>query len=114
MGSGPVATAGDGSLAQAHPSPRGLRTLLTAIALAFLAVVPGVGGSVIGARAAGQDPVIAAAGDIACDPTNPAFNGRDGTPAACQMRATSKILVGLQDAGTLSAVLTLGDNQYRC
>jgi hypothetical protein len=114
MGSGPVATAGDGSLAQAHPSPRRLRTLLTAIALAFLAVVPGVGGSVIGARAAGQDPVIAAAGDIACDPTNPAFNGRDGTPAACQMRATSKILVGLQDAGTLSAVLTLGDNQYRC
>src|SRR3954453_10583171 len=103
MGSGP---SGDGwRIPMAHPSPRRLRTLLAAIGLAFLAVAPGVGGSAIRAHAAGQDPVLAAAGDIACDPTNPAFTGRNGTPAACQMRATPEILVGLQDAGTLSAVL---------
>src|SRR4029078_8301423 len=30
------------------------------------------------------------------------------------MQATWKTPVGPQDAGTLSAVLTLGDNQYRC
>jgi hypothetical protein len=58
--------------------------------------------------------MIAAAGDIACAPTDPAFNGREGTPAACRMRATSQVLRSLDSAGTLSAVITLGDNQYRC
>src|SRR5215210_5675504 len=58
------------------------------------------------ARAA--DPVIAAAGDIACDPTDPDFNGGKGTTAHCRMRATSDLLVG----GVWDAVLLLGDNQY--
>jgi hypothetical protein len=54
--------------------------------------------------------VIAAAGDIACDPTSPSFNGRDGTATACKMRATSNILTSLAASGSLTAVLTLGDN----
>ena len=58
------------------------------------------------ARAA--DPVIAAAGDIACDPNDPRYNGGDGTATACRQRATSDLLVG---AG-YDAVLLLGDNQY--
>jgi acid phosphatase type 7 len=53
-------------------------------------------------------PRIAAAGDIACDPAHPAFNGGLGTATACRQRATSDLLVG---AGYAS-VLTLGDNQY--
>ena len=50
------------------------------------------------------DPVIAAAGDIACDPDNPDH----GTGDFCRQRATSDLLVG---AG-LAAVLPLGDIQY--
>lgn len=56
------------------------------------------------------DPVIAAAGDIACDPADPSFNGGHGTSTACRQMATSDLLTG----GDLAAVLTLGDNQYGC
>jgi hypothetical protein len=55
-----------------------------------------------------QDPVIAAAGDIACDPTGASFNNGDGEPTRCRQKYTSDLLVG---AG-LSSVLALGDNQY--
>src|SRR4029077_6962652 len=58
------------------------------------------------ARAAA--PVIAAAGDIACDPADSNYNGGLGTANACRMRATSDLLVG----SGLAAVLILGDNQY--
>ena len=52
--------------------------------------------------------VIAAAGDIACDPASPYFNNGEGTSSQCRQRATSDLLVGR----SLDAVLTLGDNQY--
>ncbi|HEV7785509.1 MAG TPA: metallophosphoesterase, partial [Thermoanaerobaculia bacterium] len=58
------------------------------------------------ARAA--DPVIAAAGDIACDPLDNFYNGGLGTNTACRMRATSDLAL----AGGYDAVLLLGDNQY--
>src|SRR5215208_5811750 len=54
------------------------------------------------------DPVIAAAGDIACDPLSSSFNGGLGTSSSCRQKYTSDLLVGSQ----LAAVLTLGDNQY--
>jgi hypothetical protein len=60
--------------------------------------------------AVSADPVIAAAGDIACDPVSPNFNGGLGTPTRCHAKYTSDLLVG---AG-LSAVLPLGDDQYYC
>jgi len=56
------------------------------------------------------DPVIAAAGDIACDPSSPTFNNGLGDATSCRQMATSELLTG---AG-LAAVLTLGDNQYEC
>src|ERR671939_466806 len=56
----------------------------------------------------GPDPVIGAAGDIACDPSDPGYNGGAGTSDRCQQRATSNLLVG----AALSAVLPLGDIQY--
>ncbi|HEY6104116.1 MAG TPA: metallophosphoesterase [bacterium] len=59
-----------------------------------------------GPAGAQTDPVIGAAGDIACDPGNSYFNGRVGT--LCQMKATSDLLLGLNAA----AVLPLGDLQY--
>ncbi len=54
------------------------------------------------------DPVVAAAGDIACDPTSLSFNNGSGTSTKCRQKYTSDLLVG-QD---LAAVLALGDNQY--
>jgi hypothetical protein len=55
-----------------------------------------------------QDPVIAAAGDIACDPADANFNNGAGVEGFCRQRATSDLLVG----APLAAVLPLGDIQY--
>ncbi|HEY7077443.1 MAG TPA: metallophosphoesterase [Solirubrobacteraceae bacterium] len=59
-------------------------------------------------QATGADPVVAAAGDIACDPLDPAFNQGRGTDAFCHMRQTSDLLLERD----LSGVLELGDAQY--
>lgn len=56
------------------------------------------------------DPVVAAAGNIACDPLSPSFNAGFGTASECRQRSTSDLLV---DKG-LAGVLTLGDSQYAC
>ena len=79
-----------------------VRRISTAVAIAA-AVVP-----LSASQAMAQDPVIAAAGDIACDPADPGYNGGNGTADRCQQKATSDLLV----AGGLSAVLMLGDMQY--
>jgi acid phosphatase type 7 len=55
--------------------------------------------------------LIAAAGDIACDPTDAGFNGGNGTATACAQKATSDLILA---APAVSAVLSLGDNQYIC
>ena len=75
------------------------RLLLAAAVMAAVANAPPAGAA---------DPVIAAAGDIACAPTDPGYNGGSGTATRCRQRATSDLLVG---AG-LAAVLPLGDIQY--
>jgi len=59
---------------------------------------------------AGSDPVIAAAGDIACDPASSSFRGGVGSSSSCRQKYTSDLLVNTQ----LAAVLALGDNQYYC
>jgi hypothetical protein len=56
----------------------------------------------------GFDPVIAAAGDIACEPADPFWNGGRGRAGRCQQLATSNVLLGMDLAG----VLALGDIQY--
>jgi acid phosphatase type 7 len=60
--------------------------------------------------AADGDPVIAAAGDIACDPIDSAFHGGVGTLSRCHEMYTGAQLVG----GGFAAVLPLGDEQYEC
>jgi hypothetical protein len=52
-------------------------------------------------------PSIVAAGDIACDPERPAFNGGDGDGLECRQEATSDLLVA-----RYVRVLALGDVQY--
>jgi hypothetical protein len=54
------------------------------------------------------DPVIAAAGDIACDPL--VLAASPDTSTSCNEQQTSDLLVNLG----LVAVLALGDNQYAC
>src|SRR5512141_17424 len=92
---------------------RRLRFLVSVfIAIGFVWLVPGgfeKPGSFESAAAA-SDPVIAAAGDIACDPANSLFNGGLGNSTNCRQKYTSDLLV---NAG-LAAVLDLGDNQYYC
>ena len=61
----------------------------------------------VGGPATG-DPVVAAAGDIACDPLSSSFNNGLGTSSSCRQKYTSDLLVGAQ----LAAVLALGDIQY--
>ena len=53
-------------------------------------------------------PVVVAAGDIACSPTDAAFNGGAGASDRCHMRATGQLAADLDPA----AVLLLGDIQY--
>ena len=62
------------------------------------------------ARASKVHPVVAAAGDIACEPKHRAYRGGNGTSYACQQKAVSDLLVNTG----LTAVLPLGDNQYEC
>ncbi len=54
------------------------------------------------------DPVIDAAGDIACDPDSTRYGGGEGVPGFCRQKLTSDLL--LRD--DLDAVIALGDNQY--
>ena len=73
------------------------------------AVAPGVDRNTA-AIVPNGDPVIAAAGDIACDPAHASFNAGNGTANNCRQKYTSDLVVNQG----LAAVLALGDNQYYC
>jgi acid phosphatase type 7 len=77
------------------------------LALSILVAATAILG-ITATSAVAADPVIAAAGDIACDPADGGYNGGAGTPTRCRQQYTSDLLVG----APLSAVLTLGDSQY--
>jgi hypothetical protein len=53
--------------------------------------------------------VVYAAGDIACDPADHAFNNGNGSPTTCEQAATARLL-----DPSASAILLLGDDQYEC
>jgi hypothetical protein len=57
------------------------------------------------------DPVLAAAGDIACDPLNKNFNGGAGANGVCQQRAVADAILADPSVTTVAA---LGDVQYEC
>ncbi len=58
--------------------------------------------------AASGSVVVVAAGDIACDPADPNFNGGDGTVDRCRHKHTAALLTGAD------AVIPIGDTQYEC
>jgi hypothetical protein len=102
---------------RADPRPGG-RSRRLLIALAVVVVVVGGAAAGLGLRArsaASTSPqgsagavVVAAAGDVACDPDDPGFAAGTGTPAVCHQKATSDLVLRLAP----QAVLALGDLQY--
>ena len=89
---------------------RHVASVLFAVALLWL--LPGQWArlNTVQVASAASDPVIAAAGDIACDPSNANFKNGVGTSANCRQKYTSDLLVN----GGFAAILDLGDNQYYC
>jgi hypothetical protein len=67
-----------------------------------------VGARAIDWQAEPGDPVVAGAGDIACDPSTPSFNDGYGSPGTCHERYTSDAMLKMD----LDSVLMLGDAQY--
>jgi acid phosphatase type 7 len=57
------------------------------------------------------DPVLVAAGDIACDPLNPDFNAGFGFSNSCRQKAVSDLILTDPE---IRAVAALGDIQYYC
>jgi acid phosphatase type 7 len=84
----------------------GLLIVVVAVLASFMA------GSAIASQ--GGFPVIAAAGDLACDPANPYYNGGNGTANGCAELRTSNQLDKEVMAHTVDRVLGLGDVQYYC
>ena len=82
-----------------------LHATLASVALASVVVL---GAAPTGARA---EATVVAAGDIACSPDAPAFNGGFGTAGAnprCHQKYTSDLFAALRP----TVVLPLGDTQY--
>ena len=91
-------------------TPRYYISIVILIALLWVSLGPAEFVGTLEMALAASDPVIAAAGDIACDPAIPSFNDGEGNPTSCRQKYTSDLLM---DAG-LAAVLPLGDVQYEC
>jgi hypothetical protein len=92
-----------------------MRRPFRGLILGALAIVLGAPLGIARAEPAGViDPVgrvgtvIAAAGDIACNPGSPRYGDGQGSGLKCRQLATSNLLV----SGRYDAVLALGDNQY--
>ena len=58
----------------------------------------------------GGSVTIAAAGDIACNPSEPNYNNGNGANNQCMQKATADLVL----AGSYAKVLALGDLQYDC
>jgi acid phosphatase type 7 len=54
------------------------------------------------------EPILIAAGDLACDPTSPYFKGGAGDASHCRQKATSDLVL----RHTPTRVAVLGDAQY--
>jgi len=85
------------------PSIRPIRVVLLTASLVCAGLV---GLSPMQGAAATGDPVIVAAGDIACPDNHPDYNGGRGTATACRQKYTSDLILGADQ------VLVLGDAQY--
>lgn len=82
---------------------------ILATTVSSTALVPaGLRSASPGVRIGSNAPVVAAAGDVACDPANPSFNDGKGSGDECRALSTKRLLDHIDPA----AVLALGDLQY--
>ena len=93
-----IVTQGGRRPAPAAPVHRGPEAVLPAATAGNMAAGPN------------HDPLVAAAGDIACDPTSGSFRAGTGTQNNCREQAVSDLLLRAHP----NAVLPLGDVQYEC
>jgi hypothetical protein len=93
-----------------YPTARTVTVLLGLAAAAAVSVGVPAGPTAVASSTSG-DTVIAAVGDMACDPSNPGYNNGDGTETQCGERRTSDAVLG---DSSVDAVLGLGDFQYNC
>jgi len=91
-------------------SPRYTISIVILIALIWISLGSAKSAGTLAVALAASDPVIAAAGDIACDPASASFNNGEGNPSSCRQKYTSDLLMDTD----LAAVLPLGDVQYEC
>ncbi len=84
------------------------RIIVAASALMLVIIATVVYFGIIRSPTDDQGVVIAAAGDIACDPAYPTFNNGAGAINDCHEKATSDVIGQIKPA----AVLALGDIQY--
>jgi acid phosphatase type 7 len=94
-----------GYAARPRPGHASLATGHASLATAARAATAGI----MAARR-GHDPLIAAAGDIACDPAAVSYRSGNGTTNSCHDRLVSDMLLRIRP----TAVLPLGDEQYDC
>jgi fibronectin type III domain protein/calcineurin-like phosphoesterase family protein len=85
-----------------------LTTAVTGNRLVSSREVAGQAPQLVVQTASSSDRMVAAAGDIACDPSASDFNAGLGTATTCRQLYTSNLLLN----PNLSAILPLGDNQY--
>jgi hypothetical protein len=57
------------------------------------------------------DPIVVAAGDAACSPTDVDYQNGNGTGTRCMQKATATLIGSVPN---ITALLPLGDNQYNC
>jgi hypothetical protein len=103
----------DGTTLQYHDLTVSKGTLYTYTVDAFDAATPSNHSDVSdpsSVTTSNSDPVIGAAGDIACDPADVDFLGGAGTHNDCAAKAVSDLML----PDNLTAVLPLGDEQYEC
>jgi calcineurin-like phosphoesterase family protein len=91
-------------------SPQYTISIVILIALIWISLGSAKSAGTLAVALAASDPVIAAAGDIACDPASASFNNGEGNPSSCRQKYTSDLLMDTD----LAAVLPLGDVQYEC
>jgi hypothetical protein len=85
--------------------------LLAAVGIFMILAIAGMGlamGKRSPSSTARSAPVVAAAGDIACDPLYPTFNKGNGTATECHEKATARLVEQIKPI----KVLALGDIQY--
>ena len=87
--------------------------LLAGLAVLSVSAVTAVDSDTLPAQGAPGDPVIVAAGDIACPTSTSAYNGGEGTATACRQKHTSDMILGADHVARATAAITALDRDFQ-